>query len=433
MTKSADLERYSEAASEALAALRLALGRADPGPETVAALVAHARLQERQLVGLLVCLEEKAQTHAAAGIGRPVEEVLADGKSVSDATVYRDRMRARMAQRFPEVGLAAAAGDVFPENLDVLARITGRMTSDEVKALVERDGELAKAAVRLGQDSFRKKVQRYRNKIRDDNGTTAERQARAEECASVSVSRDNQTHRVHAVFDTMHGTAVATAHRLEYRRLCDDLGSGHGLTSDQISAQALHDLIVRGGNMAPTAENNQPTVVLHVLTDGRTLTKGPHEDSIVETTDGLTLSPGTLGQIACDCVIQRIDSLPDGDVKGSRSSRTATPTQRAALRALYDKCPIGGAPWSQIEVHHVRFASHGGETELANLIPISRRWHHLIHDSGWTLEMDADRTLQLSRPDGTHDRTIPPPVPVLHGRDSHTGSDSDSDDHALAA
>ncbi len=314
MTKSAGLEQYSEAASEALAGLLGGLESAELKPDVVSALVANARAQQRLLVAVLVHLDAKARANATAGIGPPVEEVLQAGRSVSDGTVCRDRLRAQMTRTFPLVGAAVSAGSVFPENLDVLARITGRMTDDEVNQLVGRDADLAAAAVRLGVDSFRKRVQRYRTKIRSDNGATAEQQARMEECASVSVSRDNQTHRLHAIFDTINGTAVAAAHRLEYRRLCDDLGSGHGLTSDQISAQALHDLIIRGGNTAATAENNRPTVVMHVLTDGKTLSKGPHEDSVMETQDGLPLCPSTLGQIACDCVIQRVETTADGKV-----------------------------------------------------------------------------------------------------------------------
>ncbi len=60
--------------------------------------------------------------------------------------------------------------------------------------------------------------------------------------------------------------------------------------------------------------------------------------------------------------------------------------------------------------------SLGGETELHNLVPVSTEWHHRIHDGGWTLTMDADRTLRLYRPDGTLDRVIDPPTPITrHG------------------
>lgn len=418
MTKSADFEQHLENACEEVAAVIAGLNSADPGVETVAKLVASRRQLQRQTVGLLVSLGTKAKTHEDTGVGPPAEVVMKDKNSVSDATVQRDRARVRAANRFPLVGEAVAEGEVIPENLDVLARITSRMTQAEIDVLAERDTKLASAASRLGVDSFRKRVQRYRDKIRMDYGQTAEEQARAETYPSVSVSRDNQTFRIGGVFDPLQWTAVRSALQLEYRRLCDELGSGHGMSPDNVSAQALHDLIIRGAAAEPTEDNNQPGVVLHVITDGQTLATGPHEHSIIETVDGIPLSPGTLGQLACDCVIERIDSLPDGDVKGSRKSRTATPSQRSALRALYGCCPISGASWSQIEVHQVQFVSDGGETELSNLIPISRRWHHLIHDQGWTLEMAADRTLTLSRPYGTLQRTIAPPVPILYQRET---------------
>ena len=420
MTKSADLERHSHAASKALAALLEGLASADPPPDVVAGLVGDVRGLQRQLVAVVMGLTAMAKTHAAAGVGPPVEQVMRDGSSVSEATVHRDRSRALVAENFPAVGRAVKAAEAFPENLDVLARITSRMTADEIAALREHDEQLAAAASRLNVDSFRKRVQRLRDRIRQDHGHTAEQQAKAEECARVSVSRDKNMHLVLAKFDTMHGTAVSTAHQQEIRRLCDELGTGHGLTYDHISALALHDLIIRGANTAPTQENNRPTVILHVITDGQTLASGPHEHSIIETADGLPVCPEKLGQLSCDCVIQRVESLPDGQVNVSRISRTASSAQKAALRALYDSCPISGAPWSRLEVHHVRFVSQGGGTELSNLIPISRRWHHLIHDEGWTLEMDADRTLRLYQPDGTLHRTIAPPIPVLYRQDTHT-------------
>ncbi len=60
---------------------------------------------------------------------------------------------------------------------------------------------------------------------------------------------------------------------------------------------------------------------------------------------------------------------------------------------------------------------HGGATILANLVPISSRWHHRIHDLGWQLTMRPDRTLELRTPDGTLHRIIPPPAPITRQRE----------------
>lgn len=103
----------------------------------------------------------------------------------------------------------------------------------------------------------------------------------------------------------------------------------------------------------------------------------------------------------------------DINIAAARASRTATAEQRAALRVLYPVCPLSGALWSAIEVHHVIEWDDGGKTKLSNLVPISSYWHHKIHDSGWKLEMDVDRTLRLYRPDGTLDRTVDPPTSII--------------------
>ena len=47
-------------------------------------------------------------------------------------------------------------------------------------------------------------------------------------------------------------------------------------------------------------------------------------------------------------------------------------------------------PWEQ-----------GGRTDLDNLIPLCTEHHHLVHEGGWSLELHDDRTITLTRPDGT--------------------------------
>ena len=152
---------------------------------------------------------------------------------------------------------------------------------------------------------------------------------------------------------------------------------------------------------------------------------GPHEATVAETEDGTTLDPATVGRLCCDAGLRRLDVLPDANVHVSQTARTATPAQKSALRAMYDGCPISGAPWSQCEVHHTVFYKDSGRTVLSELVPISRRWHHLVHEGGWTLSMDSERTLTLSRPDGTTEKSIP-------SSPAHA-SRANSKEHALAA
>jgi hypothetical protein len=60
------------------------------------------------------------------------------------------------------------------------------------------------------------------------------------------------------------------------------------------------------------------------------------------------------------------------------------------------------------EAHHVIWWRNGGLTDLANLLPLCERHHHRVHDDGWQLSLDPDRTLTITYPDGSVQTTGPP-------------------------
>ena len=72
------------------------------------------------------------------------------------------------------------------------------------------------------------------------------------------------------------------------------------------------------------------------------------------------------------------------------------------------------------QVHHVvHWVRQRGPTNLDNLLPLCTVHHHLVHEGGWQLTLQPDRTITLTRPDGTvsyHgtsiDVTTTPPEPV---------------------
>jgi hypothetical protein len=79
-------------------------------------------------------------------------------------------------------------------------------------------------------------------------------------------------------------------------------------------------------------------------------------------------------------------------------------------------CPLSGTPFADCEIHHLDFWEEGGGTDYDNLILLSRRWHHLIHDQGWRIQRTADRSLVVTRPDGTLHRVVPPPTPITRSQ-----------------
>ncbi|MFW2381231.1 MAG: HNH endonuclease signature motif containing protein [Acidimicrobiales bacterium] len=376
----------------------------------VGELLSLVRSLERHCVGIASALAECAHAHHHAGVGAPVEEVLASGRQVSAGQARTEAARLAVLRSFPTVRSSLRNGLAFPANVDVLARLVADMTPSEVQKLAVDDVELAESSATLGAESFGRRVRRKRDNIRKDHGLDAARRSQRASEVHVGPRSDGDGYFLNARLDSIDGAAFLDGFHKSLRQVEKELGPGHGLSKNELTVRALVDPYVRGVNTAPTFENSKPKVVVNVITDGQTLSSGPHESTVSETNDGQNLAPAQLSRLCCDATLRRIETLADGSVNVSHSGRTATPAQRAALRALYPGCAITGAPWSRVEVHHVIYYEDCKETALANLVPISKRWHHLVHDHGWKLDMDLDRTIRLHRPDGTLHRTIPPPL-----------------------
>ncbi len=414
-----DVGRRLDAVVSGLSGLANVVLREKPSMAQTESCCAKARAAQRLLDGCIAALGIIAGTAEESGKGPAVETVLSSGGLVARSTMSSDVGRVRVMMRFPEVAASIRNGTAMPANVDCLAGTLLKVTDAEANALVGKDGALAERISYLKPESFRKFVQRCVDGIRKDHGREAAERERRAASAHVSPRRDRSGYRLMFDAETERGTAVFNAVRNERRELARRLGD-HGLTRDQLTVQAVHDLIVRGSGVDPDKFSSRPTVVVNVLSDRDTLGHGPHATTISESFDGQQLSPLGVGRLCCDAVLRRLDTASDINIAAARASRTATAEQRAALRVLYPVCPLSGALWSSIEVHHVVEWDDGGETKLSNLVPISSYWHHKVHDSGWKLEMDHQRTLRLYRPDGTWDRTVDPPTPITRS-------------HALAA
>ena len=380
------------------------------GPKGVdaEALIPAAREVQRLTESLIA---ELVRSAASNGTSAPLETLLGGNGTVPRNQTRAEIERARVLDDYHAVAERWAAGGTPTANVDVLARITAPLSKTEAEAFREHEADLADAASRLGEESFRKRASRLRDKIRLDGGTTAAKQVADDSFVRLSPTADRNAYRIGGFIDPLRGAAIKAAIEREAKCLADDPALSEGMTPAQLSAQALHDLVLRGDSM-DRASIPRANVRLNVLCDRDTLATGPHTDTIAETLEGLSVGAGAISRLCCYSTLRRIDTAPDGNVHVSRTSRAPSEAQRLALRALYPACPISGAGWESIEIHHVVFFSESKRTVLSELVPVSRRWHHLIHDEGWTLEMDADRTLRLSRPDGTPFRTIAPPVPI---------------------
>jgi hypothetical protein len=154
---------------------------------------------------------------------------------------------------------------------------------------------------------------------------------------------------------------------------------------------------------ARAVDHRVPEVVVHV--DWDTLRDEATEAGIVcELEDGTPIPPATVRRLCCDADVIPVVLGGDGvPLDVGRASRLATADQRRALAAMYARCgyPDCHVSFGHCRIHHVTEWTAGGPTDVANMIPLCSTHHHQVHEGGWTLTLDPDRTIILVQPDGT--------------------------------
>ncbi len=132
------------------------------------------------------------------------------------------------------------------------------------------------------------------------------------------------------------------------------------------------------------------------------------------------VGPGFVGSILASSSIRFLLETVRGDpVFLTKPSRVATANQ---LRALWGR--DRGCQWEdcgrtdRLRAHHIQWASHGGPTQLDNLVLLCPYHHRKIHVDGWGIRRDADTgAFTVIRPDGRpYDPCgrrwwLPPPAP----------------------
>ena len=157
-------------------------------------------------------------------------------------------------------------------------------------------------------------------------------------------------------------------------------------------------------NDAP-AERRVPAI--NVLINYEWLIGVADQAGLCETSSGIPLPVATVRRLCCDAEIIPIVLNGKGQAMDvGRSSRTVTPAQREALRAMHRTCgsPDCTVPFDACHIHHIKhWTRHRGPTNIDNLLPLCDRDHHQVHEGGWTLTMTPDRVATWTRPDGaTH-------------------------------
>jgi hypothetical protein len=248
-----------------------------------------------------------------------------------------------------------------------------------------------------------------------------ERAARAHE--RVSPQRDAEQHRrrsirwwnsagmvrVAGLLPVEHAEVITTAlHRLADQAPHDET-TGLYDPYETRCADALRDIC--STRLAADADTDRATIVIYAragdVVDG-------DDDTTGETASGLPISIDAVRRRCCDGRVQhvRVDDA-DRPIGIGHTSQIVPPWLRRLVRRRDRGCRFPGCGRTRFtQPHHMWWWSHGGPTNIDNLVSLCNTHHRLLHEGHWHVRgnPDTDNGLEWKRPDGSILRTGPPPL-----------------------
>ena len=128
--------------------------------------------------------------------------------------------------------------------------------------------------------------------------------------------------------------------------------------------------------------------------------KGELGAAASELQTGMPVSSKTVQRLACDGTLCRVLKADSVVVDVGRATRSASPAQWRALKARHRTCSGPGCdrPVNWTSPHHIEFWSHGGPSNLSNLLPLCYHHHRLVHEGGWQV-VRAGEAVKFIPPD----------------------------------
>jgi hypothetical protein len=337
------------------------------------------------------------------------EAELATAAKSSLNNAVKVRNRKDTCERVPELAAALADGATTGDRVDVLANATKGMTATELGRVAEHGPQLAAMAATGTPRQYRETVERIVGAARDDDGLgrlARQRKASRLRWWSDSFGMWNLAGRFDPVRgEELEGRLRNTVETLFHDKTPDDAPADPLDRLEFLAAEAL-TLIFDG----KSSSSGVPDVA--VLIDEQTILDGcRHEGSVIDSGLGrFGLPVETVRRWACIGTVTPVVVAADGvRILLGRETRLANREQRRALKVLYRTCALCDTPFEHTQAHHVAwYTLEHGLTDVDNLLPLCRRHHHLAHEGGWKLQLAADRTLTITKPNGDIEIHAPP-------------------------
>ena len=323
-------------------------------------------------------------------------ETLDADAGLSPSEGRRRQRRSGCLAAFRAVAALLTDGGCSTDHINALAGVWAAAEPAVAQRLVERDRDIADAARSRPPALLRRHLQRMVTAIAAELGVERARHIRDQRAVRHWYVTSEGVGRLSGQLEASDYQRVAAVLDAAARRL---MRHDSSLTRDQATADALVGLLC--GDLSHGAA---PSTGVGVLVDLATLTGGLHEQSVCEYVNGAPIDVPAARQLASEHGVVPI--VIDGaglPLDVGRTRRLATTAQRSALAAMYATCMVPGcdATFDRCEVHHLRSWESGGTTDLHNLGPLCSACHHHVHDRSWQIVMTPDRTVIVTRADGS--------------------------------
>jgi hypothetical protein len=343
-----------------------------------------------------------------------------------------DVQLARALRSMPVVEAAFREGRLGRAKVDLLAEAR---TPEVAEVFAEQEGYLVGEVADLRVTDANRFLRAWLQAARQYVGSIDPDEPVEESAPRVSVSLAQTfdgRYVLDGEMDAEHGAIVRGAIDAEVDEMyrVGVFGPDDGLTPAERRGQALVQIVARRGHVGTRHGRARPSV--EVICDEKTLQGLPIEDAadlrtrICEHADGTPLPPASLARLLCGADLHRLVISADGEVlDAGKDVRLATRAQRRALRFRHARhCAFPGcdAPIDWCEAHHVAEwdpdpTNDHGRTDMANLVPLCRYHHHRVHEGGFTLVLEPDGHVAVTRPpDDTGRRCRITPARSWHRR-----------------
>jgi hypothetical protein len=226
--------------------------------------------------------------------------------------------------------------------------------------------------------------------------------------------------RAHRQVSQADDAAARVRRRLTWRFEEDGSLSGSFRLPPLQGAMLLKALRAACADLAPPSDGLTAGVSAETPPPG-----DPADPARCHVEDGPAISPATAQMLTCTAALSWMRHGAGGAVLalGRRRRRPNTAQRRAARERDQGRCRFPGCESRRTDLHHIVHWTHGGRTDLANLISLCRYHHTAVHDRGYLIATAPGGAFAFYRPDGT---PLPasPPLPGPDGpiEDTHDGA-----------